>query len=169
MFIEERIAISVIWYSGYRMASSTAFACCKFRACNSMTGSISGTLTIAAGFSPANQLLPFAQVKIALQVFRIWPTVAGAYLFLSAADTIFWISSCRTSRSFKSSRYGQPTTILLALRDGVVPPTLNLRNLDPEIDLDVVAGEPRRGKYEYAINNSFGFGGHNVALAFGKY
>ena len=58
---------------------------------------------------------------------------------------------------------------VLALRDGVVPPTLNLRNLDPEIDLDVVAGEPRPGNYQYAINNSFGFGGHNVAIAFGKY
>ena len=58
---------------------------------------------------------------------------------------------------------------LLALRDGMVPPTRNLKNLDPEIDLDVVAGSPRPGNYEYAINNSFGFGGHNVALAFGKY
>ncbi len=58
---------------------------------------------------------------------------------------------------------------VLALRDGVIPPTLNLRNLDPEIDLDVVAGEPRQGDFKYAINNSFGFGGHNVALAFGKY
>jgi beta-ketoacyl ACP synthase len=58
---------------------------------------------------------------------------------------------------------------VLAIRDGVVPPTLNLRHLDPEIDLDVVAGEPRQGNYEYAINNSFGFGGHNVAIAFGKY
>lgn len=58
---------------------------------------------------------------------------------------------------------------VLALRDGVVPPTLNLRNLDPEIDLDVVAGEPRTGNYQYAINNSFGFGGHNVALVFGKH
>ncbi|MDT5335519.1 MAG: beta-ketoacyl synthase [Mycobacterium sp.] len=57
---------------------------------------------------------------------------------------------------------------VLTLRDGVVPPTLNLRNLDPEIDLDVVSGEARRGTYEYAINNSFGFGGHNVAIAFGK-
>ncbi|MGJ6123599.1 3-oxoacyl-ACP synthase KasB [Mycolicibacterium sp. Y3] len=58
---------------------------------------------------------------------------------------------------------------VLALRDGVIPPTLNLKNLDPEIDLDVVAGEPRQGNYQYAINNSFGFGGHNVALAFGRY
>lgn len=58
---------------------------------------------------------------------------------------------------------------VLALRDGVIPPTRNLHNLDPEIDLDVVAGEPRSGDYRYAINNSFGFGGHNVAIAFGKY
>ncbi len=58
---------------------------------------------------------------------------------------------------------------IMALREGVIPPTLNLRNLDPEIDLDVVAGEPRPGKYQYAVNNSFGFGGHNVAIAFGKY
>jgi beta-ketoacyl ACP synthase len=58
---------------------------------------------------------------------------------------------------------------VLALKNGVVPPTLNLKNLDPEIDLDVVSGSPRPGNYQYAINNSFGFGGHNVALAFGKY
>ncbi|ETB40281.1 3-oxoacyl-[acyl-carrier-protein] synthase 2 [Mycobacterium avium subsp. paratuberculosis] len=58
---------------------------------------------------------------------------------------------------------------VLALRDQVVPPTLNLENLDPEIDLDVVAGKPRPGNYQYAINNSFGFGGHNVAIAFGRY
>ncbi|MGE0215883.1 3-oxoacyl-ACP synthase KasA [Mycolicibacterium sp.] len=58
---------------------------------------------------------------------------------------------------------------VLALRDGVIPPTLNYVTPDPEIDLDVVAGEPRYGDYSYAINNSFGFGGHNVALAFGRY
>jgi beta-ketoacyl ACP synthase len=57
----------------------------------------------------------------------------------------------------------------LALKNGVIPPTLNLKNLDPEIDLDVVHGGPRPGNYQYAVNNSFGFGGHNVALAFGKY
>jgi beta-ketoacyl ACP synthase len=58
---------------------------------------------------------------------------------------------------------------VMALRDGVIPPTLNLVNLDPQIDLDVVTGEPRRGNYRFAINNSFGFGGHNVAVAFGRY
>lgn len=58
---------------------------------------------------------------------------------------------------------------VLALRDQIVPPTLNLVNLDPEIDLDVVADQPRPGNYQYAVNNSFGFGGHNVAIAFGRY
>jgi beta-ketoacyl ACP synthase len=58
---------------------------------------------------------------------------------------------------------------VLALRDGVIPPTLNLRNLDPEVDLDVVSGEPRPGDYRYAVSNSFAFGGYNVALAFGRY
>lgn len=58
---------------------------------------------------------------------------------------------------------------VLALRDGVIPPTLNYETPDPEINLDVVAGQPRTGDYRYAINNSFGFGGHNVALAFGRY
>lgn len=58
---------------------------------------------------------------------------------------------------------------VLTLRDQVIPPTLNLVNLDPDIDLDVVAGKPRPGDYRYAVNNSFGFGGHNVAIAFGCY
>ena len=57
---------------------------------------------------------------------------------------------------------------VLAVRDGVIPPTLNLDNQDPEIDLDVVKGEPRYGQIDFALNNSFGFGGHNVALAFGR-
>ncbi|GAB3207921.1 KasA/KasB family beta-ketoacyl-ACP synthase [Nocardia sp. NPDC056611] len=58
---------------------------------------------------------------------------------------------------------------VLSIRDGVVPPTLNLENQDPAIDLDVVHGAARHQDIQYAINNSFGFGGHNVALAFGRY
>jgi len=58
---------------------------------------------------------------------------------------------------------------VMTLRDQVIPPTLNLKNLDPEIDLDVVSGKPRPGNYRYAVNNSFGFGGHNVAITFGRY
>lgn len=55
---------------------------------------------------------------------------------------------------------------VLSLYEGVIPPTANLENLDPEVPLDVVYGEPRKVKLAAAINDSFGFGGHNVALAF---
>ncbi|GLP77521.1 3-oxoacyl-[acyl-carrier-protein] synthase 2 [Mycobacterium antarcticum] len=54
-----------------------------------------------------------------------------------------------------------------ALRDQVVPPTLNLETRDPAIDLDVVTDRPRRGEYRYALTDCFGFGGYNVALVFG--
>jgi 3-oxoacyl-[acyl-carrier-protein] synthase II/beta-ketoacyl ACP synthase len=56
-----------------------------------------------------------------------------------------------------------------ALRDGVVPATLNTKNVDPEIALDVVTGEARRADYRYAITNSFGMGGCNIAVVFGAY
>jgi 3-oxoacyl-[acyl-carrier-protein] synthase II/beta-ketoacyl ACP synthase len=56
-----------------------------------------------------------------------------------------------------------------ALRDGVVPPTLNTKDLDPEIALDVVTGQARRADYRYAVSNSFGIGGYNVAVVFGAY
>ncbi|MCP2321410.1 beta-ketoacyl ACP synthase [Nocardia amikacinitolerans] len=57
---------------------------------------------------------------------------------------------------------------VLSIRDEMIPPTLNLEHQDPQVDLDIVKGEPRRGRIDYAINNSFGFGGHNVALTFGQ-
>jgi 3-oxoacyl-[acyl-carrier-protein] synthase II len=55
---------------------------------------------------------------------------------------------------------------VLSIHDGVVPATLNLEDLDPKVLLDVVAGEPRKIDLTAAVNDSFGFGGHNVALAF---
>ncbi|NKY42975.1 KasA/KasB family beta-ketoacyl-ACP synthase [Nocardia cerradoensis] len=58
---------------------------------------------------------------------------------------------------------------VLTLRDQVIPPTLNLDNQDPEIDLDIVRDKPRHTDVEFAMNNSFGFGGHNAAVLFGRY
>jgi 3-oxoacyl-[acyl-carrier-protein] synthase II len=55
---------------------------------------------------------------------------------------------------------------VLALRDGVVPPTLNLEDPDPGVQLDVVTGSAREVGLRAVVNDSFGFGGHNVALAF---
>jgi beta-ketoacyl ACP synthase len=58
---------------------------------------------------------------------------------------------------------------VLSIRDSLVPPTLNLENQDPDVDLDIVKGQARPGRIDYAVNNSFGFGGHNVSLTFGRY
>jgi 3-oxoacyl-[acyl-carrier-protein] synthase II len=55
---------------------------------------------------------------------------------------------------------------ILAIKNGVVPPTINLENPDPECDLDYVPNVAREKKVRLALNNSFGFGGHNATLAF---
>jgi 3-oxoacyl-[acyl-carrier-protein] synthase II len=53
---------------------------------------------------------------------------------------------------------------VLAIRNGLVPPTANLERLGDDIHLDVVAGEARELAPQHALSNSFGFGGHNVSL-----
>jgi len=58
---------------------------------------------------------------------------------------------------------------VLGLKHGVLPPTINYENPDPDCDLDCVPNEAREVEVNYAINNSFGFGGHNVALVFGRH
>jgi 3-oxoacyl-[acyl-carrier-protein] synthase II len=57
---------------------------------------------------------------------------------------------------------------LLSIKEGIIPATLNLDNLDPGVELDVVAGEPRKMDLNAAICDSFGFGGHNAAVTFVK-
>jgi len=57
----------------------------------------------------------------------------------------------------------------LAMRHGVLPPTINLDNPDPECDLDYIPFTPREAKVNYMMSNSFGFGGHNASLIFGRY
>jgi 3-oxoacyl-[acyl-carrier-protein] synthase II len=56
---------------------------------------------------------------------------------------------------------------VLALHEGVLPPTINQSAPDPNCDLDHVANEPRFEQVEVALSNSFGFGGHNSVVAFG--
>jgi 3-oxoacyl-[acyl-carrier-protein] synthase II len=58
---------------------------------------------------------------------------------------------------------------VLALRDQLLPPTINLENPDPECDLDYVPNQSRQAAVEYALSNSFGFGGTNAALLFKRY
>ena len=58
---------------------------------------------------------------------------------------------------------------IMALKNGVLPPTINYENPDPECDLDCVPNQARQNEVNYVLNNSFGFGGHNVALVFGRF
>jgi len=58
---------------------------------------------------------------------------------------------------------------VLALGDQILPPTINLENPDPDCDLDYVPNQSRQAAVEYALSNSFGFGGTNAALLFKRY
>src|SRR5216110_542947 len=58
---------------------------------------------------------------------------------------------------------------VLALRDQTLPPTANLENPDPECDLDYVPLKARQAEFDYAMSNSFGFGGTNGALLFRRW
>ena len=55
---------------------------------------------------------------------------------------------------------------ILAMQHQTVPPTINLDNLDPQVDLDVTPNIPKQRSIEYSLNNGFGFGGHNGAIIF---
>jgi 3-oxoacyl-[acyl-carrier-protein] synthase II len=57
----------------------------------------------------------------------------------------------------------------LAIRDGVLPPTINLDNPDPECDLDYIPNVAREVTVDHVMSNSFGFGGHNASLLIGRY
>jgi len=58
---------------------------------------------------------------------------------------------------------------LLAIRDGIIPPTINYENPDPDCDLNYTPNKARPAQLRYAISNSFGFGGHNSTLVLGGY
>jgi 3-oxoacyl-[acyl-carrier-protein] synthase II len=60
----------------------------------------------------------------------------------------------------------ESTFCILAMRDGVMPPTINLESPDPACDLDYVPHNKRSADVEHAMTNSFGFGGHNATLIF---
>jgi 3-oxoacyl-(acyl-carrier-protein) synthase len=53
---------------------------------------------------------------------------------------------------------------VLGMRDGVLPPTINLESPDPECDLDYVPNVARKKQFAVSMSNSMGFGGHNASL-----
>ena len=58
---------------------------------------------------------------------------------------------------------------VLALRDQILPPTINQETPDPECDLDYIPNQARKADVQYALSNSFGFGGTNAALIFKRW
>lgn len=58
---------------------------------------------------------------------------------------------------------------VLALKNGIIPPTINYETPDPDCDLDYVPNKARKQECRYALSNSFGFGGHNACLAFARF
>jgi 3-oxoacyl-[acyl-carrier-protein] synthase II len=103
-------------------------------------------------------------------------TPVGDGIELGAVKSVFGEDAYKVSMSSTKSAIGhllgaagsvEAIFAILALRDGVVPPTLNLDNPSPSCDIDLVPKQARERKVDYVLSNSFGFGGTNASLIFG--
>ena len=63
----------------------------------------------------------------------------------------------------------EATHAILAIRDGILPPTINQENSDPECDLDYIPNHARKADVRVAVSNSFGFGGHNASIVLRRF
>ena len=102
-------------------------------------------------------------------------TPLGDEIELGAVKRLFGDHAYKLSMSSTKSAIGhllgaagsvEAIFAILALRDGIVPPTLNLDNPSASCDLDLVPKEARRRNVDYVLSNSFGFGGTNASLIF---
>lgn len=86
-----------------------------------------------------------------------------------AADLAMSSTKSMTGHALGAAGGIESVAVIRALQEGILPPTINLENPDDGFDLDFVANEAREKPIQYAVNNSFGFGGHNVSLVFSRY
>jgi len=70
---------------------------------------------------------------------------------------------------FRGLNTAETTALTLAIKNSIVPPTINYQVPDPECDLDYVPNTAREMPVNVIINNSFGFGGHNASIAAKKF
>ncbi len=96
-------------------------------------------------------------------------TIAVKSIFESYAPNVS-ISSTKSQLGHLLGASGGVELIftILAIRDGVVPPTINLDHPDPKCDLDYTPNQPRERKLKVGMSNSFGFGGHNATVIVGN-
>ena len=86
-----------------------------------------------------------------------------------AADLAVSSTKSMTGHALGAAGGIESVAVIRALQEGVLPPTINLDNPDDGFDLDFIPNEAREKPIQYAVNNSFGFGGHNVSLVFSRY
>lgn len=105
-------------------------------------------------------------------------TGAGDKAETAAVKTVFGDYAYKVPVSSTKSMTGhllgaaggvEAVIIALTLRNGMIPPTINLDNPDEDCDLDYVPNTPRKAEVKAAMSNSFGFGGHNATIIFKKY
>lgn len=95
-----------------------------------------------------------------------------------AIKSVFEQSACKVPISSTKSMTGhligaagalEAAICALVIKEGIIPPTINLTHPDPNCDLDYVPNKARQAKVKIALSNSFGFGGHNSTLILGRY
>ena len=73
-----------------------------------------------------------------------------------------------TAHCFGAAGAIEAMMCVLAIKEGVLPPTINYENPDPECDLDYVPNEARRAQVDVALSNAMGLGGHNGCVLVGR-
>jgi beta-ketoacyl-acyl-carrier-protein synthase II len=86
-----------------------------------------------------------------------------------AYDLVVSSTKSVTGHCFGAAGTIEAMMCVLALKEGVIPPTINLRTPDPECDLDYVPNEARRVEVDVALSNAMGLGGHNGCVLLGRY